>query len=130
MSVVIAGTVALDNVKTPQDAQENLLGGSASYAALAASIFCQPIHLVGVIGHDFPKPHLDMLSQRGITLEGLERSSGAAARDRSFRAPCVSGTSPPPRNLGSSHTWANFGGHGVPATCRCDSVARGRAPAR
>jgi sugar/nucleoside kinase (ribokinase family) len=76
MSVVIAGTVALDNVKTPQDAQENLLGGSASYAALAASIFCQPIHLVGVIGHDFPKPHLDMLAARGITLDGLERSSG------------------------------------------------------
>lgn len=76
MSVVIAGTVALDNVKTPQDSQENLLGGSASYAALAASIFCQPIHLVGVIGHDFPKPHLDMLASRGITLDGLERSSG------------------------------------------------------
>lgn len=76
MSVVIAGTVALDNVKTPQDAQENLLGGSASYAALAASIFCQPVHLVGVIGHDFPKAHLDMLSTRGITLDGLERSAG------------------------------------------------------
>lgn len=76
MSVVIAGTVALDNVKTPQDSQENLLGGSASYAALAASIFCQPVHLVGVIGHDFPKAHLDMLSARGITLDGLERSTG------------------------------------------------------
>jgi hypothetical protein len=42
MSVVIAGSVALDNVKTPQDEQKNLLGGSASYAALAASIFVKP----------------------------------------------------------------------------------------
>lgn len=76
MSVTIAGTVALDNVKTPQDSQENLLGGSASYAALAASIFCQPVHLVGVIGHDFPESHLKLLSSRGITLDGVERSSG------------------------------------------------------
>jgi sugar/nucleoside kinase (ribokinase family) len=78
MSVVIAGTVALDNVKTPQDSQENLLGGSASYAALAASIFTQPVHLVGIIGHDFPEAHLNLLSSKGITLDGLERSSGAS----------------------------------------------------
>ena len=78
MSVTIAGTVALDNVKTPQDSQENLLGGSASYAALAASLFCKPVHLVGVIGHDFPEAHLNLLGSHGITFEGLERSSGAS----------------------------------------------------
>lgn len=78
MSVVIAGTVALDNVKTPQDSQDNLLGGSAAYAALAASIFTQPVHLVGIIGHDFPEAHLKLLGSKGITLEGLERSSGAS----------------------------------------------------
>jgi sugar/nucleoside kinase (ribokinase family) len=76
MSVTIAGTVALDNVKTPQDSQEDLLGGSASYAALAASIFCQPVHLVGIIGHDFPESHLKLLSSRGVTLDGVERSTG------------------------------------------------------
>lgn len=78
MSVIIAGTVALDNVKTPQDSQENLLGGSASYAALAASIFVQPVHLVGIIGHDFPKAHLNLLESKGVTLDGVERSSGAS----------------------------------------------------
>ena len=78
MSVVIAGSVALDNVKTPQDEQNNLLGGSASYAALAARIFCKPVHLVGIIGHDFPAAHLDMLATQGITLDGLERSTGAS----------------------------------------------------
>jgi cytidine kinase len=76
MSVFIAGTVALDNVKTPHDAQENLLGGSAAYAALAAGIFCQPVDLVGIIGHDFPEAHLRLLESRGIRLDGLERSSG------------------------------------------------------
>jgi sugar/nucleoside kinase (ribokinase family) len=76
MSITIAGTVAIDNVKTPHDTQENLLGGSASYAALAASVFCRPVHLVGIIGHDFPKPHLDLLSSRGVMLDNVERSSG------------------------------------------------------
>jgi sugar/nucleoside kinase (ribokinase family) len=76
MSVTIAGTVALDHVKTPQATQENLLGGSASYAALAASVFCQPVHLVGVVGHDFPEAHLDMLQRRGVRLDNLERSEG------------------------------------------------------
>lgn len=76
MSVFIAGTVALDNVKTPHDAQENLLGGSAAYAALAAGVFCQPVDLVGIIGHDFPEAHLRLLESRGIRLDGLERSSG------------------------------------------------------
>jgi cytidine kinase len=76
MSVVIAGTVALDHVKTPQDEQQNLLGGSASYAALAASIFTQPVHLVGIIGQDFPEAHLNLLSSKGVVLDGVERSSG------------------------------------------------------
>lgn len=76
MSIVIAGTVAIDNVITPQDKKENLLGGSAAYAALAATIFSRPVHLVGVIGHDFPKEHLALLEGRGITLDNVERSSG------------------------------------------------------
>lgn len=76
MSIVIAGTVAIDNVITPTEKKENLLGGSASYAALAASVFCQPVHLVGVIGHDFPKEHLAMLESHGVTLDGVERNSG------------------------------------------------------
>ena len=78
MSVVIAGSVALDNVKTPQDEQKNLLGGSASYAALAASVFVKPVHLVGIIGHDFPPQHLEMLNSHGVDISGLERSSGAS----------------------------------------------------
>ncbi len=76
MSVIIAGTVALDHVKTPRASQENLLGGSASYASLAASVFARPVHLVGIIGKDFPDEHLDMLAQRGVSLDGLERSEG------------------------------------------------------
>jgi cytidine kinase len=76
MSVVIAGTVALDHVKTPQAYQENLLGGSASYASLAAAVFGTPVHLVGVVGRDFPAEHLAMLEARGVSLGALEQTDG------------------------------------------------------
>jgi sugar/nucleoside kinase (ribokinase family) len=79
MSIIIAGSVAIDNVKTPNaELQQGLLGGSAAYAALAASIFCKPTHLVGIIGHDYPQSHLDMLAAHGVDLGGLERSTGAS----------------------------------------------------
>ena len=72
--IVIGGTIAIDHVKTPQAEAQNLLGGSAAYAALAASFFSRPVDLIGIIGHDFPKEHLEMLESRGVSLAGVERS--------------------------------------------------------
>ena len=40
--VVIVGSVALDNVRTPFGKAENALGGSATYASVAASYFAKP----------------------------------------------------------------------------------------
>lgn len=73
-AIVIGGTIAIDHVKTPEAEGSNLLGGSAAYAALAASFFSRSVSLIGIIGHDFPKEHLDMLETRGISLDGVERS--------------------------------------------------------
>ncbi|MFT4176521.1 MAG: PfkB family carbohydrate kinase [Luteolibacter sp.] len=74
--ILIGGTIAIDHVKTPTAEAANLLGGSAAYAALSASYFAKPVHLVGIIGKDFPRPHLDLLESRGITLDAVERSTG------------------------------------------------------
>jgi sugar/nucleoside kinase (ribokinase family) len=73
-AVIVGGTIAIDHVKTPEAEAADLLGGSAAYAALAASFFSRPVSLIGIIGRDFPKPHLDMLASRGISLDGVERS--------------------------------------------------------
>jgi sugar/nucleoside kinase (ribokinase family) len=73
--VIVGGTIAIDHVKTPEAEAADLLGGSAAYAALAASFFSRPVSLIGIIGHDFPQQHLDMLESRGISLDGVERSS-------------------------------------------------------
>lgn len=72
--VIIGGTIAIDHVKTPEAEAANLLGGSAAYAALAAAYFGNPVDLVGIIGHDFPAQHLEMLESRGVSLAGVERS--------------------------------------------------------
>lgn len=73
--IVIGGTIAIDHVKTPEAEARNLLGGSAAYAALAASFFSRPVDLIGIIGHDFPSEHLEMLESRGVSLSGVERSA-------------------------------------------------------
>ena len=74
MAVITGGTIAIDNVKTPKAEATQLLGGSAAYASLAASYYHKPVHLVGIIGHDYPQEHLDMLESHGVTLNGVERS--------------------------------------------------------
>jgi len=76
MSIIIGGTIAIDNVSTPTAEAVNLLGGSAAYASLAASYYCKPAHLVGIVGHDFPANHLAMLEEHGVSLAGVEHSKG------------------------------------------------------
>ncbi len=74
--VLIGGSIAIDNIKTPTAEGKNLLGGSASFTGFAASYFTSPVHLVGIIGRDFPQEHLDLFASKGISTDGLERSEG------------------------------------------------------
>lgn len=75
MSILVVGTVAFDSIETPRGSVERVLGGSASYFAVAASFF-SPVKIVGVIGQDFPEDYLAIFSRRGIDLEGLAREKG------------------------------------------------------
>lgn len=75
MSLLIAGSIALDNVKTPFGNKVNILGGSASHASLSASFF-SPVNLVGVVGEDFPKSHLQFLKSKGIDIKGVKIQKG------------------------------------------------------
>ena len=76
MGVLVVGSVALDTVETLEGKVEDSLGGSATYFSVAASFFHQQIHLVGVVGDDFPSEYVDFLSKRGIDMQGLERITG------------------------------------------------------
>jgi len=75
MSVLIVGSIAIDTVKTPVEEHSELLGGSASYAALAASFF-SPVRLVGIVGDDFPKSEFEFWKSRKIDTEGVQRVNG------------------------------------------------------
>ena len=82
MSVLVVGSIALDHIKTPLEEHQNLLGGSASYACVAAS-FYSPVNLVGIVGEDFPKEHIELFKRRNVDLAGLQivpgkRSDGRA----------------------------------------------------
>jgi sugar/nucleoside kinase (ribokinase family) len=79
MSVLVVGSIALDTVKTPVEEHADLLGGSASYAALGASFF-SPVRLVGVVGDDFPESEFEFWKSRKIDSEGVERAKGKTFR--------------------------------------------------
>lgn len=79
MSVLVVGSIGLDTVKTPVEEQADLLGGSASYAAVGASFFTS-VNLVGIVGDDFPKTHIGYFESRGIDLAGLQIVSGQTFR--------------------------------------------------
>jgi sugar/nucleoside kinase (ribokinase family) len=79
--ILVVGSVALDDIETGAGRRPECLGGSATYFSTAASHFA-PVHLVGVVGSDFPEQHLDLLRRRGVDLEGLERVSGRTFRWR------------------------------------------------
>ena len=68
---LIIGSVAIDRVATPFAQSDNLLGGAASYAAVAASYFA-PTRLVGAVGRDFPKPFWKRFQKHGIDLSGVQ----------------------------------------------------------
>lgn len=76
MSILVVGTVAFDNIKTPFGTAERCLGGSATYFSVAASFFTA-VDLIAVIGDDFTEKDLAIFRGRNINLDGLERVEGA-----------------------------------------------------
>jgi sugar/nucleoside kinase (ribokinase family) len=79
MSVTVVGSVALDTVDTPSGENIEGLGGAATFFSLAAKNFTD-VNLVGIIGTDFPQEHIDLLTSKGINIEGLEQVEGKTFR--------------------------------------------------
>lgn len=80
MSLLVIGTLAYDTIETPYARRENVLGGSAVYFSVSASNF-GAVRLVGVVGGDFEKKDLEMMSLRGVDIRGVEK----VADGKSFR---------------------------------------------
>jgi len=78
-SILVVGSLAYDDVQTPVERRTGVLGGAASYFAIAARLYA-PVRLVGVIGDDFRDEDVERLRARGIDLAGLERRRGGSFR--------------------------------------------------
>ncbi len=75
MTTLVVGSVAFDAVKTPFGEVPRMLGGSATYFALAASFFT-PVRVVAVVGDDFSDAELGVFHERGIDTAGIDRAPG------------------------------------------------------
>lgn len=78
-NILVVGSLAYDDVRTPVAHRERVLGGAASYFASAASRYA-PVRLVGVVGEDFRQEDVVRLASQGVDLGGLERRDGASFR--------------------------------------------------
>jgi sugar/nucleoside kinase (ribokinase family) len=72
MSLIVVGTMAFDAIETPFGKTDKIIGGSATYAAYAASNFVQPINQISIVGFDFPEEEMNELHNRGVQLQGVE----------------------------------------------------------
>ena len=79
MSILVVGSVAFDTIATPSGRVENILGGAATYFALAASYFTS-VRMVAVVGEDFTAEDEAVLKKRGVDTLGIERAQGKTFR--------------------------------------------------
>lgn len=74
MHLTVFGSLALDTTRTPFRTEEEIMGGAATYAALASCMFVET-EILGVIGSDFPEKYLSLLRSK-VGTAGLVIKSG------------------------------------------------------
>lgn len=79
MSLTLVGSLALDTIEAPAGRVEDVLGGTATYASIAASHFGR-VDLIGVIGSDFPADGKALLERHDVDLQGVQVEDGLTFR--------------------------------------------------
>jgi sugar/nucleoside kinase (ribokinase family) len=75
MSLLVVGSVAFDAIESPYGKVDRIIGGAATYFAVAASFFTH-VNLVGIVGDDFTEKDEAIFRGRKIDTLGLERAAG------------------------------------------------------
>ena len=90
MDIVIVGSLAYDDLETEVGKVTNSLGGSGTFAGIAAAFHASrrldpggtlPVGLVCAVGDDFHEDDSNLLRQAGLNLDGVEIIEGG----RTFR---------------------------------------------
>ena len=79
MSIVVVGFLAYDTVETPNGRVDEVLGGGASYFAIAARFF-SPVSVVAVVGTDFKAEDMRLFTERNIDTRGIVKADGLTTR--------------------------------------------------
>lgn len=79
--ILVVGSVGYDSISTPKGQRHDILGGSANYFSLAASLYSK-VRVVGVVGHDYRTEHRQLLVDRQVDLSGLQQVPGETFRWR------------------------------------------------
>ncbi len=79
MSIVVVGFLAYDTVETPNGRVDEVLGGGASYFAIAARFF-SPVSVVAVVGSDFKAEDMRLFTERNIDTRGVVKAEGLTTR--------------------------------------------------
>jgi len=79
MSIVAVGFLAYDTVETPNGRVDEVLGGGASYFAIAARFF-SPVSIVAVVGSDFKPEDFQLFTERNIDVRGVAKREGKTTR--------------------------------------------------
>lgn len=79
VELVVVGSIGIDTIETPFTKRVDILGGSASYACAAASLFSR-VGMVGVVGRDFPSDYEALYNSFRIDLAGLQSVEGKTFR--------------------------------------------------
>jgi sugar/nucleoside kinase (ribokinase family) len=75
VSLLVVGSVAFDSLESPYGKVDRVLGGAATYFAVAASFFTH-VSIVAIVGDDFTEKDATVFRGRHIDTEGLEHAPG------------------------------------------------------
>lgn len=78
-AILTVGSIAIDWLEMPDGTKGEVLGGAATYFTLAASQFA-PVHVVGVVGTDFPQEGHDLFKTHAANLDDLQVMDGKTFR--------------------------------------------------
>jgi sugar/nucleoside kinase (ribokinase family) len=121
-SILIVGSVALDDIDGPFGNHPDLLGGSASFISRAAAYFTHDVSVVAVVGDDFPQQYITEMSELGIDTSGIERKAGETFHWAGRYSPDLSTRETLDTRLG---VFATFQPHVAPQHRKADLVFLG-----
>ena len=73
--IVAVGSIAFDSIETPKGKREHMLGGSATFFGVGASIFSK-VHLIGVVGNDFSDEEWNLFKKFNINTSSIHVDNG------------------------------------------------------